>query len=159
MLFFFFSGRSCTAVFGGVLLIGFLAVFFQASAALAKKKAKELHKDIVTFWQKKKTSKSLVTRYDNWMIRSKWWHLLCSCFLMYWGLYKDDLQSWSARGPKAWQFSLASSKLLGAQSFCECCKLLEKYKNSCPVFCLTSWLVLFLAMAVSACVGERATAV
>ncbi|OXB61469.1 hypothetical protein ASZ78_010225 [Callipepla squamata] len=27
-----------------------------ASAALAKKKAKELHKDIVTFWQKKKTS-------------------------------------------------------------------------------------------------------
>lgn len=34
-------------------------VFFQASAALARKKAKELHKDIVTFWQKKKTSKSV----------------------------------------------------------------------------------------------------
>ncbi|XP_048808587.1 germinal-center associated nuclear protein [Lagopus muta] len=30
--------------------------FDHASAALAKKKAKELHKDIVTFWQKKKTS-------------------------------------------------------------------------------------------------------
>lgn len=34
-------------------------VFFQASAALARKRAKELHKDIVTFWQKKKTSKSM----------------------------------------------------------------------------------------------------
>lgn len=33
---------------------------FQASAALARKKAKELHKDIVTFWQKKKTSKSMI---------------------------------------------------------------------------------------------------
>ncbi|XP_053925215.1 germinal-center associated nuclear protein-like isoform X2 [Cuculus canorus] len=30
--------------------------FDHASAALARKKAKELHKDIVTFWQKKKTS-------------------------------------------------------------------------------------------------------
>jgi len=35
------------------------SVFFQASAAIARKRAKELHKDIVTFWQKKKTSKSL----------------------------------------------------------------------------------------------------
>uniref|UniRef100_A0A8B9CDN1 Germinal-center associated nuclear protein n=1 Tax=Anser brachyrhynchus TaxID=132585 RepID=A0A8B9CDN1_9AVES len=33
-----------------------LHFFDHASAALAKKKAKELHKDIVTFWQKKKTS-------------------------------------------------------------------------------------------------------
>ncbi|XP_010191297.1 PREDICTED: LOW QUALITY PROTEIN: germinal-center associated nuclear protein-like, partial [Mesitornis unicolor] len=33
-----------------------LHFFDHASAALARKKAKELHKDIVTFWQKKKTS-------------------------------------------------------------------------------------------------------
>ncbi|KAM6080289.1 germinal-center associated nuclear protein [Theristicus caerulescens] len=33
-----------------------LYFFDHASAALARKKAKELHKDIVTFWQKKKTS-------------------------------------------------------------------------------------------------------
>lgn len=41
-------------------------VFFQASAVLARKKAKELHKDIVTFWQKKKTSKSAFPGY--WML-------------------------------------------------------------------------------------------
>ncbi|NXF97869.1 GANP protein, partial [Eubucco bourcierii] len=33
-----------------------LHFFDHAAAALARKKAKELHKDIVTFWQKKKTS-------------------------------------------------------------------------------------------------------
>ncbi|KAM6307478.1 germinal-center associated nuclear protein [Aegotheles albertisi] len=33
-----------------------LHFFDHASAALARKKAKELHKDIITFWQKKKTS-------------------------------------------------------------------------------------------------------
>ncbi|XP_009951232.1 PREDICTED: germinal-center associated nuclear protein, partial [Leptosomus discolor] len=33
-----------------------LHFFDHASAALARKKAKELHKDVVTFWQKKKTS-------------------------------------------------------------------------------------------------------
>uniref|UniRef100_A0A8C5U201 Germinal-center associated nuclear protein n=1 Tax=Malurus cyaneus samueli TaxID=2593467 RepID=A0A8C5U201_9PASS len=36
-----------------------LHFFDHASAALARKKAKELHKDIVTFWQKKKTSPAI----------------------------------------------------------------------------------------------------
>uniref|UniRef100_A0A8C5U0Y0 Germinal-center associated nuclear protein n=1 Tax=Malurus cyaneus samueli TaxID=2593467 RepID=A0A8C5U0Y0_9PASS len=45
-----------------------LHFFDHASAALARKKAKELHKDIVTFWQKKKTSKSVFP--DHWMMHS-----------------------------------------------------------------------------------------
>lgn len=54
-----FSGKNC-CVFWCCYANRFsysAFVFFQASAALARKKAKLLHKDIVTFWQKKKTSK------------------------------------------------------------------------------------------------------
>uniref|UniRef100_A0A8C2YBY4 Germinal-center associated nuclear protein n=1 Tax=Coturnix japonica TaxID=93934 RepID=A0A8C2YBY4_COTJA len=44
--------------------------FDHASAALAKKKAKELHKDVVAFWQKKKTSKSWVSWCAEQAVRS-----------------------------------------------------------------------------------------
>ncbi|RMC18329.1 hypothetical protein DUI87_04213 [Hirundo rustica rustica] len=41
-----------------------LHFFDHASAVLARKKAKELHKDIVTFWQKKKTNAGILTNRE-----------------------------------------------------------------------------------------------
>uniref|UniRef100_A0A8C4U8E4 Germinal-center associated nuclear protein n=1 Tax=Falco tinnunculus TaxID=100819 RepID=A0A8C4U8E4_FALTI len=82
-----------------------LHFFDHASAALARKKAKELHKDIVTFWQKKKTSKSVfpdVTgRYVNGT-PSLW-----SCFSIVIGFKKSSIFSSPAKKPglrKALQF-------------------------------------------------------